>query len=202
MGRRRGEQFYYDDDTQQWFSTVTAEPVPEDVVFSVMHAKQDATYDALDSLTAALYTGTLTLAAWEVAVAQELREAHLALALFAVGGARNMTPATLAAVSLTLASQFGYLHDFARDIALGGVTEAMAKARARMYGNTAQKSYWDFYTRGARRIVWQLNPAEHCPDCLGLAANSPYTESTLPTVPGAGDTRCRSNCKCTLSVER
>lgn len=55
-------------------------------------------------------------------------------------------------------------------------------------------------------VYWKLSPAEHCIDCLTLAANSPYAKpgdgtidlDPLPTVPRRGDTQCISNCKCYL----
>ena len=41
------------------------------------------------------------------------------------------------------------------------------------------------------KIYWTPSRgAMHCPDCLILAINSPYTKKTLPTTPRAGDTRC------------
>lgn len=50
------------------------------------------------------------------------------------------------------------------------------------------------------KIWWRLSPAEHCSDCLDLAGRSPYTPETLPTTPRSGDTKCLSNCKCTLRI--
>ena len=49
-------------------------------------------------------------------------------------------------------------------------------------------------------IYWTLHPAEHCVNCLELAAGSPYTKETLPTFPKRGDTQCLTNCKCTLEL--
>lgn len=51
-------------------------------------------------------------------------------------------------------------------------------------------------------IHWRINPeAESCEDCIRIAANGPYTRETLPTVPRRGDTRCLSNCQCSLDIE-
>jgi hypothetical protein len=52
------------------------------------------------------------------------------------------------------------------------------------------------------RFRWVLGKAEHCPDCIVLASQSPFTKQSLPTVPKAGATQCRSNCKCKLVVAR
>ena len=49
------------------------------------------------------------------------------------------------------------------------------------------------------KIKWVLGETDkHCLDCLVIAANSPYTKKTLPTVPRACDSRCLSNCACSL----
>lgn len=48
---------------------------------------------------------------------------------------------------------------------------------------------------------WQIHPGESCPHCIYLANNSPYTKASLPTVPRSGETKCLSNCNCTLRSE-
>ncbi len=50
-------------------------------------------------------------------------------------------------------------------------------------------------------IWWRLGSARHCVDCPLLAANSPYTQETLPTMPRAGSCQCRTNCKCFLEFK-
>ncbi len=56
-------------------------------------------------------------------------------------------------------------------------------------------------------LFWVLEPmAEHCDDCLSLAAQSPYdppwdtspNANILQTVPGGGATECGAACKCSL----
>lgn len=48
------------------------------------------------------------------------------------------------------------------------------------------------------QFYWRLGPAEHCPDCLELAADSPYAKFELSVFPGDGGTVCLVNCKCWL----
>lgn len=50
-------------------------------------------------------------------------------------------------------------------------------------------------------FYWETTPAEHCSHCLYLARKSPYTKDNLPAVPAAGDTKCKSNCRCHLRIE-
>ena len=52
------------------------------------------------------------------------------------------------------------------------------------------------------KIYWRLGATEHCADCIAIAASGPYTVDTLPTVPGNGDTICKTNCACHLVFVR
>lgn len=45
---------------------------------------------------------------------------------------------------------------------------------------------------------WKLGIAEHCEDCINLAADSPHMKGELPVFPGDGGTDCKTNCKCHL----
>lgn len=49
-------------------------------------------------------------------------------------------------------------------------------------------------------IHWVLESGNPCPDCKTLHRYSPYTADSLPTTPKAGQTRCLSNCYCTLRI--
>ncbi len=51
------------------------------------------------------------------------------------------------------------------------------------------------------RLWWRLNSAEPCPDCPRIAAGSPYTRETIPFWPGQAETRCLSNCRCSVEIE-
>lgn len=49
-------------------------------------------------------------------------------------------------------------------------------------------------------LRWVTTSLEPCPDCVRLAKQGPYYPglNPLPTAPGLGDTRCRTNCLCLL----
>jgi len=49
---------------------------------------------------------------------------------------------------------------------------------------------------------WETTPAEHCVHCLYLASKSPFVKENLPSIPAAGDTKCRSNCHCHLRMKQ
>ena len=96
-------------------------------------------------------------------------------------------------------AEFGYARKFGEDVKAG---RGMAiSRRAKMYGQTLHGSYWNAWVEklpDSARIEWVLGKAEHCEDCIILAANSPFTKWNLPTTPKSGATICRSHCKCKL----
>lgn len=194
-------QYGYNNTAQRWYNTSNGRFVSEQAVTDEMRVHQQATYTVLDNLTRQLYSGGISLEQWQIGVAAELKDAHLAQALYAIGGKNNATSENYGRVGGTLADEYRYLSRFARDIADGKVSEAQALARIRQYGNATQASYWREYKLVSEKIYWNLNPAEHCGDCLTLAGGSPYKPNELSQVPGDGNTQCRGNCRCTLSRE-
>lgn len=192
--------FRYNNNAQRWTNATTGRFISEDTVTNEMYRHQKATYNALDSLTKDLYAGRVDVTGWQAAVALELRDAHLAQAMFGAGGRVNMTQANWGRVGGTLADEYRYLTNFASDISSGRVSEAQALARIKQYGNATQQSYWREYAVNTITLLyWVLRPVNNCSDCVNYALSSPYTIDTIPTYPGAGATRCRGNCACYLT---
>jgi len=92
---------------------------------------------------------------------------------------------------------------FAKRLSEKTVSTDIMSTIAERYGASAKAVFWNGLISGStndQQFRWQLGSVltEHCDDCLELAANSPYTKDTLPTVPRAGDTKCLWRCKCSL----
>jgi len=113
-----------------------------------------------------------------------------------------------AALEETLREEWDFLEGFLQELKQARASKQAFGARAlwriglyaRKFNATEQAAYVRRVPATAN-IYWRLwPPAEHCPDCPTLARRSPYTRATLPTVPGAGDTRCKTNCMCFLEV--
>ena len=99
-----------------------------------------------------------------------------------------------------LAGQLRHMYRFAQDIR-NKQGRMNYRQRADMYGAQLDAAFLRGMVEameGDDVVHWKLHPAEHCPDCIQLARRSPYTVSSLPTVPGEGQTECLSNCRCTL----
>lgn len=98
------------------------------------------------------------------------------------------------------ASQFKYLEGFASAIE-DGTTIMGTSQRMGMYAEATRAAYWAGSVAGSSRNAefdWVLGPTENCDDCIELSDGGPYRRNNLPTVPGAGDTVCGSNCKCQI----
>jgi hypothetical protein len=195
--------YAYNNTAQRWFDTVTGKFVSETAVVDEMRIHQQATYNVLENATRQLYAGQLTLEQWQIVTAHELKDAHLAQAMFAVGGKRNMTQENWGRVGGALANQYRYLDNFANEIAAGNVSLEAALARINLYGDATQASYWREYKLATKeQLWWNLGTTEqHCGRCPELAAASPYNPKDLNQVPGDGNTPCLGHCDCTLSRE-
>lgn len=192
--------YVYDNQKRQWINIRTGAPLTAEAVIAELRIHQEAARQMLTALTEQLYAGQITLEQWQIAVASVLKDMHLAQAAFGAGGKANLDAAALGRVNDTLEKQYTFLRDFALAI-LAGLSLALALNRVLMYGSATQQSFWQAMANSRGRgvsITWTLGIAEHCPDCVALANNSPYTPETLPTYPGAGDTECLTNCKCGL----
>lgn len=191
--------FNFDNRSQRWRDSISGKFVANATIVSEMRHQQVATHSTLESLTKELYSGNISLANWQVAVASELKDAHLAQAMFAVGGRDNMGFAEFGRVGQTLREQYGFLDKFAQDITSGTVSEAQALARIKQYGNASQQSYWGEYIEASTGLFdYVLHPAEHCGDCVARAAGNPYTKETMQGIPGDGSTKCKANDMCTI----
>jgi hypothetical protein len=195
--------YNYDNSAQRWRDSTNGRFVSSDNVNAEMQRHQSGTYSTLDSLTRQLYAGQIDVSQWQVAVASELKDAHIAQAMFGAGGRANMGFAEFGRVGQTLREQYGFLNQFAADIAAGKVSEAQALARIKMYGNATQQSYWAEYVEENRnkKFYYRLHPAEHCSDCIARALGNPYMKDTLQGYPGDGSTKCGANDACTLEAE-
>ena len=116
----------------------------------------------------------------------------------------NFTTLDKAFVNAGVKSEMKFLERFVDDVSTrqGFVPYG---TRAGWYG----RGYQSMYTAGQVQglpwetdIYWRLGGGEHCVDCISLNQANPYTKATVPTVPGAGATKCIFNCGCHLEYKK
>ncbi len=94
-----------------------------------------------------------------------------------------------------------YLSQFISDIETGELSGPAIRQRALLYlSRVVGTANERFALQSPGLLYWRLGPepSGHCQECPKIAAGSPYTRETLPTVPRANRTTCKFNCKCFL----
>lgn len=116
----------------------------------------------------------------------------------------NLTKADIQWIDSALRHELGYWQRFMRDIKTNSLRMSLQQ-RLEMYINTVDSVYTSGRVQGSPDtaiVSWIHGDAEHCTECILLERFSPFTKDSLPTTPRAGDTRCLSNCKCKLAIQR
>jgi len=83
----------------------------------------------------------------------------------------------------------------------GNLRLSNINARLDMYAHRMRGTANESFVLNSPRLstfIWRLGDAEHCDDCIAMAADSPYTADNLWTYPGAGETECLTHCKCVV----
>ena len=148
-------------------------PITEKDKQKLLDLRIELFYDKSDELATKVFTGELTIGAWEEAMRAELRQLHSSGAAITKGGWDQMSSADWGRLGTPLREQYKYLHGFANTIAEQADTISLKaiQARARMYGRAVGGT-------------------------ASLIQAGAVIENLLPWMPGDGSTKCLINCKC------
>jgi hypothetical protein len=130
--------------------------------------------DLVDTLSAALANGSMTLQAWQLEMRERIRLAFVTEYAFARGGRDRLSDDDKAEIGELVREQWGYLRNFAAEIATGKLSPAQAAARARLYMAAATRAH----ERG-KASAWSID---------------------LPAYPGDGTSECLVNCRCAWQI--
>ncbi len=149
----------------------------------------------VEALCDRLCTGKMGLIDWYKAMMRLIKRLHVAAAV-AAGELQSEL------VEARIREQFEYLEQYVLWLAEQGKIDCgPLKFRAVMYGGAAWATYWlvvEALAVEATEVRWMLTFAEHCDDCLELAARGWMSKAELHQVPGDGETECLVNCRCYL----
>jgi hypothetical protein len=165
-----------------------------------------ASGSVVDNLAAYVADGLLAPGDWYTLMAREVKGEYIRQYLAGIGGRAQMTQADWGSIGGMLKEQYGHLQGFMEEIAQGKLSEAQIRARARMYTNSAREAYERAHAKvagqaGNDQEIWVLSAAEHCEDCLAFAAENWQPLGHFP-MPGAGHTKCLTNCGCHLGYRK
>jgi len=135
----------------------------------------DAMVSKAQELARRLSANDIDLATWQKSMRTDIKTSYIDQYVLGRGGRSQMTQADWGRVGQQLKEQYGYLSNFARDIANGNMSEAQIAARAQLYHNSSVQAFE-----------------------LGHARS--YGDLKLPYYPGDGSTVCRVNCRCSWDI--
>ena len=136
-------------------------------------------------------------------MADEMKMLHTGAAAVGRGGWTQMSQADWGWTGQRLRAQYGYLRNFANDIATGHQPmDGRLTARAQMYAEAARATQREMIRRTAISIGRQdernhLGAADHCGGCVEATARGWVPIGTLPAV---GSRTCRSRCHCWIET--
>jgi hypothetical protein len=136
-------------------------------------------------------------------MAQEMKLLHVGAAGVGRGGWAQMSQSDWGWTGQRLRQQYGFLRNFAHDIATGKQPmDGRLLARAGMYAEAARATQREMQRRtgmlvGRSQERNVLGAAEHCGGCLDATARGWVPIGSLPPV---GSRQCRSRCHCVIET--
>lgn len=196
--------------TRRYRNLTTGRFVGSAEIVNLVNGIVDRTDSPVSALNTMLADKRLNAADWKTGFARQIKNAYIQQAELAAGGRSQMTPQLWGMVGGTVREQYGYLDDFARQVAGGKLTAAQIEARAKMYINSSREAFWrvkDAQAReqGLTEEKWNaIGDDSTCGPCSDADAMGWQPTGTFAQ-PGSGrvlnrpQTNCQglTNCRCT-----
>jgi hypothetical protein len=162
------------------------------------HQRQEA-----DALAGRLARGDLTLQQWTLAMREVVKTTWIDNYVLARGGRRQVTRDEWLSVGRSLKKQYGFLQDFAKDIANGTLSAAGIQARSRLYIEAARRAYMEGERGAAREAGLDeesnvLHAAESCEGAGSCVGETRRGWVPLGSLIPVGQRRCGPNCRCEI----
>jgi hypothetical protein len=146
-----------------------------------------------------LRTRVITLEEWQAVMREEIKMTQLMAEALLRGGWAQMTQADYGRVGQRIREQYEFLDDFTHRLAAGMRMDGSFMNYARMYAAAARTGFEvgmqeQLTVVGYSEERNMLHPAEHCDECVELAARSWVPIGTNPPV---GTRKCLANDVCT-----
>lgn len=188
-----------------YYTYPSGKKVPERALFGAISRYQDKLNQSLQSATTAMLNGDITLSEWQHRVSSRVKQGHLELMRFGVGGGGNARVWHENDVNKRLQTvDFPALERFGRDLQDGKLSEKQIRARLELYAKGTKASY-----EKARLDTKRLNGQQygrrllgkadlHCDDCIRYASLGWQRLEDI-ILPGT-NCQCGSNCLCSIEV--
>lgn len=152
-------------------------------------------------INALLDGGQISVADWQKAMAETIKDAYIQQAELAAGGRENMTQAMWGSLSTPLQEQYKYLSNFAQEIADGKLSIGQIQRRSKMYISSSREAYWRVKDRqmkaqGFKYEQWiAVGDDSTCGPCAEAAAMGLQPLGTFAQ-PGSGNVLRKPTTHC------
>ncbi len=185
--------------------TATGRFVPSATVRRELDTYLRNSDDAARSLSQSLRGGELSLADWELAMRREVKRTHLNAIALERGGYANMTQADYGRAGQIIRMQYGYLHQFAEDIASGKQRlDGTIDRRARLYTQAGRETFYKSKHAARADDVTKVRSIRHasdsCDECIEF--DGVWFDIGDPAYKLPGDRQCNKNCLCSEELGR
>ena len=175
------------------------------VASSTVRRELDRYLDAADpakALAEALRGRAVSLADWEIAMRRHIKNTHLNAIALERGGWANMRPQDYGRAGQIIREQYGYLHNFAGDIASGKQRlDGTLGVRAKLYTQAGRNSYYRSKAANmSGKVTHQMSvrsARDSCWQCRELDRKVFRIDDTSFPLPGRRV--CNHNCQCHLA---
>lgn len=194
--------FTWNERSQRYRNSATGRFVPRSQVRAALDIALDRSRNEVARVSRELVNGRLSLADWQLQVAREIKNMHLAGAALAKGGWAQMTASDFGRVGAICKREYGFLATFAQQIKSGEQRlDGSLVARANLYAQAPRGTYHAIEERGMMaqgktECRNELGPADHCEGCLAETAKGWVIIGELTPI---GSRQCLANCRCSLS---
>lgn len=198
MPPRPGWRF---DDTAGRFRAPSGRFIASSTVRGYLDRALDSHARAITNLTERLRSRAITLGEWERQMRVELKQIHIYSGMLAKGGRLQLSQADFGRIGRELREQYGFLRDFADQIANGQQPiDGRLASRARLYAQSGRVTFHateraEMEKRGWDREENVLAAAEHCAGCLTETARGRVPIGALVPI---GQRPCRTNDRCRI----
>ncbi len=192
-------QYRWNERAAQYADQVTGRFVSRQLIRDQLENVVDASSQAMKALSQQLRDGNISLSDWQIQMMQQIKTTHLAGAAMQRGGWQQMTQADFGRVGRIVRREYGFLRNFADQIASGKQKlDGSLTRRAAQYGQQGRPTYVTFWDSMAAQRGFDeersiLQPAEHCTECVSEAGKGFRKIGDMIPI---GRRICRSNDRC------
>lgn len=195
--------FTFDRRSARYRDTSRGQFVSRRTILNLLEQQINGAEKRLGDIVTAMHEGAMSPAYGQTLLRDELRRVHLQNAALGAGGFDRLSFREYGRAGRSLRDSYSRMTNLTNDLKAGKVTLPQALNRISGYVGEARVNFLAA-ERDAVRATGRayeerrtLHARESCPDCERYAAMGWQPLGMLP-VPGEGNTRCRSNCRCSL----